>query len=157
MAGALPAGARWSLPSRKATEYRERYYHDRPQRFSRTHSDIFGLFKAELARAGAITGFLDAGASLWPRFAACYEGVARLPRKARRALQRRWRRSLAGIALLHALGQVPAALAAQIDVGAGGCTLVDAITAANADQPTGVALPVAVWRPSLCRQGAPKR
>jgi hypothetical protein len=108
-----------------------------PQRFSRTHSDIFGLFKAELARAGAITGFLDAGASLWPRFAACYEDVARLPRKARRALQRRWRRSLAGIALLHALGQVPAALAAQIDVGVGGCTLVDAITAANADQPTG--------------------
>jgi hypothetical protein len=52
-------------------------------------------------------------------------------------LQRRWRRSLAGIALLHALGQVPAALAAQIDVGAGGCTLVDAITAANADQPPG--------------------
>jgi hypothetical protein len=127
-----------------------------PQRLSRTHSDIFGLFKAELARAGAITGFLDAGASLWPRFAACYEGVARLPRKARRALQRRWRRSLAGIALLHALGQVPAALAAQIDVGAGGCTLVDAITAANADQPA-VALPVAVWTPSLCRQGAPKR
>ena len=108
-----------------------------PQRFSRTHSDIFGLFKAELARAGAITGFLDAGASLWLRFAVCYEGVARLPRKARRALQRRWRRSLAGIALLHALGQVPAALAAQIDVGAGGCTLVDAITAANTDQQTG--------------------
>ncbi|MGH8472738.1 MAG: hypothetical protein ACREVJ_09870, partial [Gammaproteobacteria bacterium] len=66
------------------------------------HSDLFGLFKAELAWAGAIT--VDAGASLWPHFAACYQGVARLPRKARRALQKRWRRSLGGIALLYALG-----------------------------------------------------
>jgi len=108
-----------------------------PQRFSQTHSDLFGLFKAELARAGAITSLLDAGTSLWPRFTAFYQDLARLPRKARRALQRRWRRSLAGIALLHALGQVPAALAGQIDVGVGGCTLVDAITAANTDQQTG--------------------
>ena len=108
-----------------------------PERFSQTHSDLFGLFKAELARASAMTGFSGAGASLWPRFAACYQGVARLPRKARRGLQRRWRRSLAGIALLYALGQVPAALAARIDVGVGGCTLVDAITAANTDQQTG--------------------
>ncbi|MGH8589536.1 MAG: hypothetical protein ACREXX_09460 [Gammaproteobacteria bacterium] len=93
-----------------------------PQRFSQTHSDLFGLFKAELARAGAITGLVDVGASLWPRFSAFYQGIARLPRKARGALQRRWRRSLAGIALLHALGQVPAALAGQIDVGVGGCS-----------------------------------
>jgi hypothetical protein len=107
-----------------------------PQRFSQTHSDLFGLFKAELARAGTITGLPDASASLWPRFTAFYQNLARLPRNARRALQRRWRRSLAGIALLHALGQVPA-LAGQIDVGVGGCTLVDAITAANTDQQTG--------------------
>ncbi len=51
----------------------------------------------------------------------------------RRALQRRWRRSLAGFALLYALGHAPAAPAARIDVGVGGCTLVDAITAANTD------------------------
>jgi len=51
-------------------------------------------------------------------------------------LRKRWRRSLGGIALLYALGQIPPALAAPIDVG-GACTLVDAITAANADQVAG--------------------
>ncbi|MGH8571294.1 MAG: hypothetical protein ACREX8_01800 [Gammaproteobacteria bacterium] len=128
-----------------------------PQRFSRTHSDIFRLFNAELARAGAITGLVDAGRVLWPRFAAFDRGLARLPRKARRALQRRWRRSLAGIALLHALAQVPAALAAQIDVGAGGCTLVDAITAANADQPTGGCTAGSGVDTITLPAGAPKR
>ena len=108
-----------------------------PQRFSQTHSGLFGLFKAELARSDAMTGLGDAGRALWPRFATFYRGLARLPRKARRTLQRRWRRSLAGIALLCALGQVPAASAAQFDVGVGGCSLVDAITAANTDQQTG--------------------
>ncbi|MGH8567142.1 MAG: choice-of-anchor Q domain-containing protein, partial [Gammaproteobacteria bacterium] len=108
-----------------------------PQRFPQTHPDLFGLFKAELARSDAMSGLVDAGRALWPRFATFYRDLARLPRKARRALQRRWRRSLAGIALLHALGQVPAALAGQIDVGVGGCTLVDAITAANTDRQTG--------------------
>ncbi|MGQ0592238.1 MAG: choice-of-anchor Q domain-containing protein [Gammaproteobacteria bacterium] len=113
-----------------------------PQRFSQIHSDLFwhsdlfGLFKAELARAGAVTGLADSVSALWPRFAACYQSVSRLPRKSRRALQRRWRRSRGGIALLYALGQVPAALAAQIDVGVSGCTLVDAITAANDDRQT---------------------
>ena len=106
-------------------------------RFSPSSSDLIDAFKAELARAGAVIGLADSVSALWPRFAACYQGLARLPRKARRALRRRWRRSLAGIALLYALGQVQAALAAQIDVGIGGCTLVNAITAANADQPTG--------------------
>ena len=75
--------------------------------------------------------------SLRPRFVAHYLRLARLPRKARRALQRQWRRPLAGIALWCALGQIPAAPAAPIDVGVGGCTLVDAITAANRDAPTG--------------------
>ncbi|MBA2591812.1 MAG: right-handed parallel beta-helix repeat-containing protein [Pseudomonadota bacterium] len=108
-----------------------------PQRFSQTHSDLFGLFKAELARSDAMTGLVDAGRALWPRFATFYRDLARLPRKARRALQRRWRRSLGGIALLCALGHVPTALAGQIDVGVGGCALVDAITAANADEQMG--------------------
>ncbi|MGH8577610.1 MAG: choice-of-anchor Q domain-containing protein, partial [Gammaproteobacteria bacterium] len=67
---------------------------------------------------------------------AYHRRFARLPRKARRALRRQSRRSLAGLALWCALGQIPPALAAQIDVG-GGCTLVDAITAANRDTPTG--------------------
>jgi hypothetical protein len=71
-----------------------------------------------------------------PRFAGYYQGLACLPRKLRRALQRRWRRSLGGIALLCAFGQAPA-LAATISVG-GVCTLVDAITAANTDAPLGL-------------------
>src|SRR5919206_2410671 len=53
----------------------------------------------------------------------------RVPRRMRRALQRQWKRSLAGLALLLVLGQAPA-LAATINVG-GGCTLVRAIVAAN--------------------------
>ena len=68
------------------------------------------LFKTELARSDAMTGLMDAGRALWPRFATFYRGIARLPRKARRALQRRWRRSLGGIALLYAFGHVPPAL-----------------------------------------------
>ena len=88
-----------------------------------------------------MTGPVDSDRALWPSFATFYRGLARLPRRARRALQRRWRRSLAGIALLYALGQVPAALAAQIDVGVGGCTLVNAITAANTDRQTNGCLP----------------
>ncbi|MGH8567357.1 MAG: choice-of-anchor Q domain-containing protein, partial [Gammaproteobacteria bacterium] len=59
-----------------------------------------------------------------------YQALARLPRKARRALQRRWRRSLGGLALLLALGQAPA-LAVTINVDGTSCTLVDAIKAAN--------------------------
>jgi hypothetical protein len=72
---------------------------------------------------------------LFPRFAAYYTQLRALPRRVRRALQRQWRLSLAGIALLLVLGQQPA-LAATIPVG-GACTLVDAITAANADTATG--------------------
>ena len=101
------------------------------------HSDpeVLTRFQEELARAAALPGLASAGPALWPRFAGYYQGLARLPRKARRALQRRWRRSLGGLALLCALGQAPA-LAATINVG-GACTLVDAITAANSDAPAG--------------------
>ncbi len=94
------------------------------------------LFQEELARAGALPGHAAAAETLWPRFAGFYRGLARLPRKMRRALQRRWRRSLGGIALLLALGQAPA-LAATIFVDGTTCTLVDAITAANSDAATG--------------------
>jgi hypothetical protein len=54
----------------------------------------------------------------------------------RRALQRKWKQSLAGVALLLALGQTPA-LAATISANVTTCTLVDAITAANSDAATG--------------------
>jgi len=72
---------------------------------------------------------------LLPRFAACYTQLRALPRRVRRALQRQWKQSLAGVALLLALGAVPVQ-AATINV-KGSCTLVDAITAANTDAATG--------------------
>src|SRR5215203_1749630 len=66
---------------------------------------------------------------LLPRFAAHYQQLKALRRRVRRSLQRQWKRSLAGVALLIALGQAPA-LAATINV-SGTCTLVRAIVAAN--------------------------
>ncbi|HKH21430.1 MAG TPA: hypothetical protein VKB53_11220, partial [Gammaproteobacteria bacterium] len=68
---------------------------------------------------------------LLPRFTQQYQQLNALPRRMRRSLQRQWKRSLAGLALLLALGQAPA-LAATINVG-GTCTLVRAINAANND------------------------
>src|SRR5215208_6591616 len=66
---------------------------------------------------------------LLPRFVEHYQQLKALRRRVRRGLQRQWKRSLAGVALLLALGQAPA-LAATINVG-GTCTLVRAINAAN--------------------------
>jgi hypothetical protein len=45
---------------------------------------------------------------LLPRFATHYQELKALPRRLRRSLQRQWKRSLAGLALLLALGQTPA-------------------------------------------------
>ena len=70
-----------------------------------------------------------------PRFAAHYQHLKTLRRRVRRSLQRQCKRSLAGLALLMALGQAPA-LAATINVG-GTCTLVNAIVAANNDTTAG--------------------
>ncbi len=53
--------------------------------------------------------------ALLPCFADHYQRLKALPRSMRRALQRQWRRSLAGLALLLVLGQAPA-LAATINV-----------------------------------------
>jgi hypothetical protein len=66
---------------------------------------------------------------LLPSFAQHYGKLKTLRRRVRRSLQRQWKRSLAGLALLLALGQAPA-LAATINV-SGNCTLVRAIVAAN--------------------------
>ncbi|MGH8566786.1 MAG: choice-of-anchor Q domain-containing protein [Gammaproteobacteria bacterium] len=96
--------------------------------------DVFSVFRHELARTAALHGPVDAGPVVWPRFVGCYEGLACLPRRLRRALQRRWRRSLGGLALLLALGHAPA-LAAIIIVDGESCSLIDAITAANIDAP----------------------
>jgi hypothetical protein len=59
---------------------------------------------------------LQRGPELLPRFAQHYEQLKALPRRMRRNLQRKWNRSLAGIALLLALG-ANSALAATINVG----------------------------------------
>ena len=45
---------------------------------------------------------------LLPRFAEHYQQLKALRRRVRRSLQRQWKRSLAGLALLLALGQTPA-------------------------------------------------
>jgi hypothetical protein len=72
---------------------------------------------------------------LLAQFAEHYEKLKTLPRRMRRSLQRQWKRSLAGVALLLALGQAPA-LAGTINVGET-CTLVRAIHAANKDTTAG--------------------
>jgi len=69
--------------------------------------DVLTRFQEELAKATALPGLAPASAAAWPRFAGYYQGLARLPRKARRALLL-WRRSLGGLALLCTLGQAPA-------------------------------------------------
>jgi hypothetical protein len=74
---------------------------------------------------------LQQESGLLPRFVAHYQQLKALRRRVRRSLQRQWKRSLAGVALLLALGQAPA-LAATINV-SGTCTLVRAINAANKD------------------------
>jgi len=84
---------------------------------------------------GLASALLQQRQELLPRFAACYTQLRALPRRARRALQRKWKLSLAGVALLLALGQEPV-LAATINV-SGGCSLINAITAANTDTATG--------------------
>jgi hypothetical protein len=70
---------------------------------------------------------------LLPRFAGYYQRLNALPRRVRRALQRRWRHSLAGVAFMLALGIAGPAQAATILVDGVRCTLVDAINAANTD------------------------
>ena len=71
-----------------------------------------------------------------PRFAAWYEQLRALPRRLRRALQRKLALPLAGVALLLALGQA-SSQAATIMVDGITCALVDAITAANTDTAQG--------------------
>ncbi len=125
--------------------------------------------RATLARTPRLTAvFEKSGGVLFPRFAACYAELRALPRSARRALQRRIARSselaailpeylqqrgrrlqhrmawsLAGAALLLALGQ-GVATAATITVTTsnpniiadGQCSLIEAIMNANNDAAT---------------------
>src|SRR5918992_4933102 len=73
---------------------------------------------------------------LLPRVVHYYTKLQALPRRVRRALERRYARPLASLALLLALGQAPA-LAATINVDGTTCTLAEAIRSANTDSVQG--------------------
>jgi predicted outer membrane repeat protein len=93
---------------------------------------------AQASRSAKLAAALrHAPPPLYGRFAA-YRELLALSRAHRRKLLRGMSLSMAGAALTFALatGHVPAARAAGISVG-GGCTLADAITAANTDTATG--------------------
>lgn len=103
---------------------------------NRARPSVLSVWREQLAQNPRLQQrLLNQEQEILPRFAAQYTTLNALPRRARRAMQRQWKRSLAGVALLLVMGQTPA-LAATINVG-GGCRLVDAITAANSDADTG--------------------
>src|SRR5262245_14407045 len=107
-------------------------------RYSGVESRVWGAWRAQVAAAthDAPLQGLRQERALWHCFAAHYTRLQALPRRVRRALQRQWRQSLAGLALLLALGDVPA-LATTIHVDGTTCTLVQAIIAANTDTAIG--------------------
>ena len=108
-----------------------------------THSSLGGPQTASLAGAGGARRqtlplppmLLGSQPEILPRYVAYYTQLRALPRRVRRALQRQWRQSLAGVALLLALGDLPGH-AATIEV-TDTCSLVDAIRAANTDTAQG--------------------
>src|SRR5262245_36898742 len=73
---------------------------------------------------------------LFPYFAETYRQLRALPRRVRRHLQRDYRQSLAGVALLLTLS-ASAVLADTITVDGTTCTLINAIITANTDKNTG--------------------
>jgi len=94
---------------------------------------------AQASRSAKVAAALrHAPPTLYGRFATAYRELLALSRARRRMLLRGMGLSLAGAALAFALasGHVPTARAVGISVG-GGCTLADAITAANTDTATG--------------------
>ncbi len=127
----------------------------RRQSFSTSEHCVLSAWREQLAQAaqGLSQQLVQQAPQLLPRFAAYYTKLQQLPRRVRRRLQRQFRtvcrahhfsanrthptrtQSLAGVALLLALGQAPA-LAATINVG-GGCSLVNAINSANQEASVG--------------------
>lgn len=71
------------------------------------------------------------------RFAHFYQQLSNLPRKFRRKFMKRLATTVAGAALLLALGQALPVRAATITVNGVTCTLADAITSANTDTAVG--------------------
>ncbi len=101
---------------------------------TRIPSDLRRAFDRAALDAGLPLLVLPQAEDVFRRFADHYLSFCALPRRARRALERRFARSVATLALLLALGQAPA-FAATIQVDGSVCTLVEAITAANSDNP----------------------
>lgn len=85
-----------------------------PKPSSPAVSDILAVFQEELPRAASMPDSAAAGPAQWLRFVGCYRSLVRLPRKAWRALKRRWRRSLGALALLCAFGQAPVLLLREL-------------------------------------------
>src|SRR5262249_2332166 len=100
---------------------------------------IRAAWQAQVAAARKTPGLLPTlvqrRQDLLPRFAQAYDELRALPQRVQRLVQRRLGQSLGGAALLLVLGSA-SVQAAVIAVG-GGCSLVDAITAANSDSATG--------------------
>ncbi len=88
-----------------------------------------GQLAATEARRGLRTQLLQHRQELLPRFAAVYRQLRALPRRLRKALQRRWGLSLAGVALTLALQPLPSE-AATFTAGTA-AELVTAINTAN--------------------------
>lgn len=104
-----------------------------------SHEPILHALEAQPAPrhpAALLNLRLPARKGLQPRVEYYYRQLQALPRRVRRALTRRYARSLAGVALLLALGQAPA-LAANIDVNGTTCTVANAIRSANMDTAVG--------------------
>jgi hypothetical protein len=62
---------------------------------------------------------------LLPRFNKHYRQLEALPRRMRRSLQRQWKRSLAGLSLLLALGQTSALAASVVASGLSSCIIAN--------------------------------
>src|SRR5262245_31835756 len=119
----------------------------RPYAFPADHA-VLAAWDSEISRLSCDPAVAEAlsvsGRDLFARFAAAYDDLRRLPRGARRALQRRFACSVAGAALLIALSQTaaPAAtitvntLVSKIKDGDGLCSLIEAIVNANNDTAT---------------------
>src|SRR5262245_5224054 len=96
-------------------------------------TSTLGAWRGQLAatgkRLGLRTYLLQHRQELLPRFAAAYRQLRTLPRRLRKALQRRWRLSLAGVALLLTV-QPGVSEAANFTAGTA-AELVTAINTAN--------------------------
>src|SRR5262245_48307603 len=85
---------------------------------------------------GLLRQLMQQRQTLLPRFATAYGYLRALPRRLRRRLQRHGKQSLAGVALLLALGGSKV-WADTINVDGTTCTLLNALTTANTDTDTG--------------------